>query len=75
MTGIYYLWDPPLVLYIGSSRNIAQRISCHIHKQDIIFADFFVDQLPDSCTDAELHAAESAAILKFKPCLNQQAVC
>jgi len=45
MCGVYYLWDGAVVIYVGQSIHIENRIASHrIARLD--FAGYFVDECP-----------------------------
>ena len=65
MCGVYYLFDGADVLYIGSSVDIASRVSAH--RSNIDFAGYFVDE----CESDQLIEMEVKAIQEFRPILNE----
>jgi len=67
--GVYYLFDGQYVIYIGSTRDLASRISQH-RSTHLDFAGFFFDPCPPDC----LLDREAAAIREFNPLLNEQMV-
>ncbi len=68
MCGVYYLLDGVTVLYVGSSKNIARRLSQH--KRNINFDLYCYDE----CEESELLSREAEAIKQFHPILNRQSV-
>ncbi len=66
MCGVYYLWDGAVVIYVGQSTHIENRIASH-RATRLDFAGYFVDEYPEQ----ELNEREAKAIAEFKPKLNE----
>ena len=67
--GIYYLVDyvedGVVVLYVGASKDVGERIRRHQRDGSIKFCDVFFDP----CEESELEEREARAIAEFRPVL------
>ena len=66
ITGIYYLMDDGVVIYVGQSTNIRSRLSIHFNNR--IFDDFV--SIP--CAALDLPSMEAMHIILHKPKLNRE---
>ena len=71
MTGIYFLYDGPELVYIGRAKNVFLRIYSHMYKGDKQFTSWAFERVPDD----QQWAREGELIAKHQPKYNIHGCC